>query len=60
MPKATITSPVEHDGKRLDIGDEIVAGEAALAALEAVGAIVRKGVPKPAASDDSAKPAAAD
>jgi hypothetical protein len=58
MPKAIVTSPVEHDGKRFEIGEEIVASEAVLAALEAAEAVARKGGGKPANAPASDEPAA--
>lgn len=57
MPKATITSTVEHDGRRLEVGAEITASEAILAALVLVGCVERKGSGKGRGSSIEPDPA---
>lgn len=48
MPKLLITSPVEHDGKALEVGEEITLSGSQAEALVALGAAEVKGAKKPA------------
>ena len=53
--KVVITSPVDHDGKMLEVGDTPDLPKAAAEALVAAGAALMAGKPKAEAADSKAE-----